>query len=421
MTMKLGLIGCGGMGLRHAYGYAEFRKYFDSFELAAVCDLHESAAQHVASEVQHLTGTRPTVFTDINQMMEARAVDAIDIVTDTRMHHSFALLAFDAGIHVMTEKPMGLTIRACLKMQEAATQARKTLSVAENYRRDPMNRLAQALLVSGLIGTPQMLIKIGVGGGSSLMHNTGWRALKSRAGGMILEQGVHDADLIQFFLGSVDTVDAITGILAPIRKRTRMNPNLASFYAHRVEDEFVDQDEVEIDQEDTALAILRFSSGAFGEYGISNAARGFGVGADTIHGTAGTMAMPRSRTGRSPGVYLEGRKEPLNAEDLLTSVPDWELDDITAKVWDGARRIASYDFPFGDVDRKLIAIEYEEFAQSILNNTKPEVDSEAGMSALALAYALLESGALRAPVALRDVLSGSVREYQRAIDDTVGL
>ena len=119
MSLNLGLVGCGGMGMRHAHGYIELRKHFDSFTLSAVCDRHEEAANGVASAVEDATGHRPQIFTDYQDML-ASGVDAVDIVTDTRMHHVFALQAFDAGVHILTEKPMALTMKACRLMRDAA-------------------------------------------------------------------------------------------------------------------------------------------------------------------------------------------------------------------------------------------------------------------------------------------------------------
>ena len=49
------------------------------------------------------------------------------------------------------------------------------------------------------------------------MHDTGWRALKSRAGSIIIEQGVHEADLLIYFLGDVESVSAQTGLFTPNR------------------------------------------------------------------------------------------------------------------------------------------------------------------------------------------------------------
>ena len=124
MAKRLGLIGCGGMGLRHAFGYIELKRAYDSFELIAVCDRHEQAANHVADAVKQATGARPTVHLDYAQMLEVESLDAIDITTDTRMHHTLALAAFERGIHVLTEKPMGLTLAACRKMAAAAADAK---------------------------------------------------------------------------------------------------------------------------------------------------------------------------------------------------------------------------------------------------------------------------------------------------------
>ncbi|MBI4306219.1 MAG: Gfo/Idh/MocA family oxidoreductase [Chloroflexi bacterium] len=421
MTLKLGMVGAGGMGMRHAHGYIELCKQFDSFRLVAVCDRHAPAAESVASVVEKATGDRPGVFTDLHRMLDEANLDALDIVTDTRMHHRFAVAAFEHGVHVMTEKPMGVTIRACHAMRQAAQTHKRVLSIAENYRRDPMNRLAKALLDAGAIGRPNFMVRMGLGGGSALMHNTGWRALKSRAGSMIIEQGVHDADLMIYFMGDIQTVYAETGLFARIRRRSGMNANLARFYEHRVEEEFAGQDTIELDQEDSAFAVMRFASGAVGHYAISNASHGHAVGVDTIHGAAGTMIPPRSRTGQSPAVKLEGAVQPLTGEEMLSLVPDWELNDITAPFWGGVRRMASYDMPFDEIDRKLIAIEYAELARAITGGAPVEVGPETGIKALGLAYATLESGMTRQPVRMADILEGSVEGYQAEVNAANGL
>ena len=89
------------------YGLAELRRCgFDTFALAALCDRHRSSAEHVAHMAEAELGLRPRVYTDFRAMLEAeRGLDAVNIVTDTRMHHVFALDAFAAGLHVAVEKP----------------------------------------------------------------------------------------------------------------------------------------------------------------------------------------------------------------------------------------------------------------------------------------------------------------------------
>lgn len=417
MTLELALVGCGGMGLRHVRGYIELRQKFDSIRIVAVCDPHKEAAEFVASEIENATSERPRVHTEFDRMLDAETpdLDAIDIVTDTRMHHVLALKALGAGLHVMTEKPMAITLSACKQMQKTAVGAGLTLAVAENFRRDPMNRLTKALLESGAIGSPFFALKMGVGGGASLMHNTGWRAQKSRAGSHILENAVHDCDLLIYFLGDVDSIYAETEVCFKTRRRTGVAGQLAQFYRHRIEDEFVGQDEVDVDTEDTAFGVVRFKSGVIGQLTFTAASVGYNVGANSVHGSNGTLLLPPSRSGKGPELRLADRDEPIKGDELLALVPGFQLDDVTAAFWDGRRRMASYEMPFDQIDAKLVAIEYQDFAESVITGRAPEVGAVEAMKALSLAYGLLESGNLQQPVHLTDVMSGAVSGYQSEI------
>ncbi|MCY3801465.1 MAG: Gfo/Idh/MocA family oxidoreductase [Chloroflexi bacterium] len=422
MALRMALAGCGGMGLRHVHGMAETANTFGSLELVAVCDIHHAAAAHVAREARELFGREPVVYTDFREMLDdAAGIDTLDIVTDTRMHHEFAVGALDAGIHVFVEKPMGLTIKACMLMAEAADRSGNMLAIAENYRRDPMNRLARALMDGGAIGTPHFMVDMGLGGGDDLMHDTGWRAHRHRAGSVILERGVHNSDLVYYFMGDVETVYAVTDVFQPVRLRGLRPDGMRRFYDHRVEDEFVGMDTVVTDAEDTAFAVLRFASGASGQFSMSIASRGHSIDTSTVHGSEGVIALPPSRTGIGPKVMLPGRERAIEGADLLDMAPDWEMDDITARLWPGPRRIASYDMEFPQIDRKTIAVELQDFLQAVESGGTPEVGPEMGMKALALSYAILESGMLGAPVTIADLLDGSVSAYQAESNAAVGL
>ncbi len=422
MALQMALVGCGGMGLRHVHGIAEVANTFGTLELVAVCDRHQAAAAHVSKEAERLLGRAPSVYTEFREMLDdAASIDALDITTDTRMHHEFATSALDAGLHVCVEKPMGITIEACMLMADAAARSRRTLAIAENYRRDPMNRLAKELIETGAIGTPFFLFDIGIGGGDDLMHDTGWRAIKSRGGSVVLERGVHTSDLVLYFMGDVDTVYAATNVFQPLRRRGVRSENLVPFYGHRVEDEFVEMTEVVSDAEDTALAVLKFASGASGQMSMSTASHGHSVNVSTVHGSDGTMLLPPSRSGVGPKIKMPGRDGAIEGTELLEMVPDWELDEITARLWADERRLAAYDMPFSEIDRRTIAVELQDFVRAIESATTPEVGAVMGMKALALSYALLESGAIGAPVAIADVLNGSVNAYQAEINTAAGM
>ena len=398
------------------HGISELMKYSEIMKLEAVCDLHESAANFVASKAEEITGKRPTVFTSLEKMLQESDIDVLDIVTDTRTHHKFAIEAMESGVHVMTEKPMGVTLKACRQMMDSRKKNNVKLAVAENYRKDPMNRFVKELIDNGAIGTPQMLLDISVSGGGHLMHATGWRAKKVMAGSLILEQGVHTSDLILYFLGDAESIYATTGIMQKERIVGKRPPGIEQFYGHRVEDQFEGQSKVIIDAEDTAFSVIKFQSGAIGQMTMTSGANGYGFGNQTIHGTEGTLKLPGSRNGNSPIISRDNLSDSITGDDLLDLVPEWQLDDITSLYFDGSRRISSYDYPFEAVDRKLIAIELHDLAEAIINNSTPEVDEIVGVKALSLAYGALESGDTGQIVNLKDIESGKVNQYQSEID-----
>lgn len=424
MVFKIALVGCGGMGRRHANGYIELRKYFNTVEMIAVCDLHEEVASTVADEIGEETGSRPDVYTDFDELLANADLDGVAIVTSTPMHHRFAIKAMEAGLHVITEKPMGLTLKACRLMREVANTTGKVMAVAENYRRDPMNRLTRALLDAGAIGTPYFALDIGVNSSNgAVMHSTVWRAKKEQAGGSPLDAGVHNADMLLYLLDGADTLYAETDTnekQRTLRPMSEVAPGLASMYSHRKEDGYSTGDMVEQTAVDTAFGLIRFKSGVIGQLVMTDTSHGQSLGVSTISGSTGTLYRPRSRSGESPRI-VRGDGTEITGDDLLDLVPDWELDDVTSTLWDGARRISSYDLEFRAIDSKILAFEYLDMVRAAETGGQPEVGPKEGMAALALAYALMESGETGAPVSIEDVVEGRESTFQDEIDVEMGI
>ena len=419
--LQLAQAGCGGQGLRHVYGLAVLRRHgFDTFELTALCDLHRSAAEHVARVAEAELGLKPRIYTDFRAMLEAeRGLDAVNIVTDTRMHHPFALDAFDAGLHVAVEKPMGITVRACLRMMEAASAKGRVLSVSENVRRDPMYRLSRALLRGGVIGEPRLHMHVSTSGSRAVEQLVAWWHMKDR-GGWLLEQGVHTSDLTLYLMGDVERVFAETHLWERTIKIARPE-HPTELYAHRVREEIEEADTVEATAEDTGLTLMRFSSGAIGQTTFSDAAPGEQSSAHVIYGSEGSLRLPGFRAGRPVQVALAGGLSPVAQKDLMRQVPDFRLDETTARVFGGRDKLYSYDAPIEHTTRKTLAVELQDFADAILSGRRPEVAGEEGLDAVALSYAILESGHVAQPVSFDDVRSDRVNTYQQQINESVGL
>jgi hypothetical protein len=214
--VPIALVGTGGMARRHLKGLATlYASGFRNLDLVAIYGRTPKKADTLADEAAALLGQRPQVFTDLAQMAQAGSVVGVSITTDTGSHHSVALACLQAGFHVLIEKPLALTIRGCTLVIDAARQRGRVLSVAENYRRDPMNRLARALLADGAIGTPGVMLESRIGGANKLFI-TPWRHQKM-SGTVVFDTGVHNADILHYLIelvgytGLFDYVEFMAG------------------------------------------------------------------------------------------------------------------------------------------------------------------------------------------------------------------
>ncbi len=147
-------------------GLAELaRGGFQAIDLVAVCDLNEQNAADLADEAQGCWGSARRSSPDAAKMVrEIEGLEAADCTTDTGSHHRVATELLDLGLHTLCEKPLALTIRGCNRIIDAAERNGKILSVAENYRRDPINRLVRALLDDGAIGERQFIMETACAG-----------------------------------------------------------------------------------------------------------------------------------------------------------------------------------------------------------------------------------------------------------------
>ena len=417
--IPLAIVGCGGMGHRHLYGLAELHHAgLSPFELVGACDPVRANAESLADDAEERLGTRPQVVESLEEL-EALGVVAVDITTTPRFHHTVAEEAIARGWHAMIEKPVGLTVRASNRIQQAAERSDSIVSVAENYRRDPMNRLGKALLDAGAIGSPRLMIHNTMGGGSN-MTITVWRHQKNQSG-VLLDVGVHFSDILEFYLGPVRTVYAQSRLHEPIRynpaagQAGRSSSNPAGVYG-KWQNQMPAQ--FEATAEDASYATLLFESGAVGQFIEDHAGHGQGVWTRQIHGSAGSLELPSDRSGQLITLHKDG--EAICDESLLDLVPDFHVEPITAALF-GGDRLWGYEFPFPVTDRKLLATEYGEFGLAIEDGGSIEVDAAQGARSVALTYAMLESNVAGRALTMEEVLSEKVDAYQLEIDEELGL
>ncbi len=412
------IVGCGGMGHRHTIAYHVLEETgLSNMELMAVCDINRDNAQRVAGEVERLFGRKPLVFTDLDQMLANPDIAAVDVVTDGSSHHEVATAALAAGKHAQVEKPLGITIRACRRIIDAAAQSGTVLATAENYRRDPVNRMVRAVIDAGLLGDPFLMVQTSLGGGDR-MAATPWRHIKEK-GAIGLDMGVHYADIIRYYLGEYQRIFGRGLIVEPVRRRPVADEHPLISYREQTP---TYPETVEATGEDSILAHYAMASGATVQFSHVGGGRGSRRFERSVHGRWGALDVPRDRTGGSVRLRLEDKE--LHGKEILGLLPDFSLNEITARLF-GADGVV-YGLPGVShaeyaLDARLLAIEYHDFGEAVLQGRAPEVDGRDGMLAVAAILGAYESAAIGRAVEMEELLSGAVRRYQEEIDAALGL
>jgi len=418
MTLKLALCGCGGMGRRHIRGMKKLQAVGRMpFDLVAVCDIFPKSAQEAADLAQELLGHRPAIYSDV---AELRDIDVLIITTSPETHATLGITAMELGMHVLVEKPIAVTVSQGRQLIAAAQRTGRQLTVAENYRRDPINRLAKALLDGGIIGQPRFMLHTTVGAQGNQMLISVWRHQKDQSG-VLLDVGVHFADIMEYFMGEIKSIYAQTRLFEKMRHnpagagetpQSAPNPIYAKFQRKMPAD-------FEATAEDACFATVNFASGAVGQYIENHAGHGKGIWCREIHGSKGSMDMPNDRSGHHLVLHRLGH-EKIDDGRILDLVPDFHLDIATATLF-GGDRLWKYEFPFEQIDRKLLAVEYDDFARGILGERPVEVDLYQGTRSVAVSYSILESGVAGRLVTLDEVLNEELDEYQRDINDSMDI
>jgi predicted dehydrogenase len=426
--IKYAAVGCGGMGRRHLRGMAALKgSSFCNMELAAAVDVRREAAERLADEAQELLGYRPRVFASVEDAARAAPeLQAADVTVESGFHHSVGIACLEAGLHVLCEKPLAVTVRGCTKMIETAARVGRILSTAENFRRDPMHRLARALIADGAIGTPRLILQTCIGGGDRISM-TIWRHMKDTAS-MPVDAGVHEADLLRFYLGEFDSVSGQSRLHEKVRHKGQPRPapggqsgpvsasGPGGFYrAYR--DSMPDT--IEPTGDDALYAHITFRSGALGHWVDDHAGHGQRRDDRYVYGSRGSFECSGNRNGRPIKLFLNGGRT-VEGDGVLEHAPSYRLSPQAAELF-GGERVAHYEIGFGATDANLIALEYYELAECIRAGAAPEVTGEEGRADVALTYAPFEAGRLGRPVTLEDMLSGRADTYQREIDVRYGL
>lgn len=264
-----GIVGTGVIAALHAAAI----RTLPGARLAAVTDVVPGAAGTFAAA--RGCAAEP----DLDALLARPDVDVICVCVPSGLHAEIGVRAARTGKHLAVEKPVDVTLAAADRLIETARDAGVALTVISQHRFDPGLIELKRLIGAGALG------RLVLGEASTKWYRTqayydsaAWRGTWAMDGGSLMNQGVHYVDLLRWCMGPVTEVTAV-----------------CATQVHQVE------------AEDTALALVRFASGAVGTIMSTTAAYpGFPQRLE-ITGTGGTVIVEDGRITRRA---LTGQDDP---------------------------------------------------------------------------------------------------------------
>jgi predicted dehydrogenase len=225
--VRLGIIGTGGMGQGHCSQTPDL----EEAELTCICDIDPETCKSV-SEKYSVKG-----FTNYKELIDSGLAEAVIVATPHYFHPPIGVYAFRAGLHVLSEKPIAVTIGAAEELVSAAKESGKVFTVMFQFRAEPYFRKAQEIIASGELGEIYRTLLIYTDFRTQTYYNSAeWRATwVGEGGGVLINQAPH----------ALDQFVALGGLPHEVLGFTRT----------RVHD---------IEVEDSAFAICRYENGAHG-------------------------------------------------------------------------------------------------------------------------------------------------------------
>lgn len=218
-VLKVGLIGLGGQGRAHAMALMKAQKDENyPCRLAAVCDVRPEQFNKMSVEFNIKEsqgelgfGDYPC-YTDFEEMLKKETLDMVIIAIPTYLHCEVSVKCLKAGVHVLCEKPMALSVEQCDEMIRTAKECGKELMIGQCLRFWDEYKVLKSYIDSGEFGK----VRAGMfyrGGDTPKWSFRDWYLHKACGGGAVFDQHIHDVDMVQYLFGMPDSVSTNGKIL----------------------------------------------------------------------------------------------------------------------------------------------------------------------------------------------------------------
>ncbi|MGD9733457.1 MAG: Gfo/Idh/MocA family protein [Desulfamplus sp.] len=319
--IKAALIGCGRISKNH---FGSIKKHADNIELAAVCDTNRA----VLAEMEK-TYNLPA-YHNYDDLLTNSDADLIILCTPSGIHPAQTIAAAKAGRHVMTEKPMATRWKDGMDMVKACDEARVRLFVIKQNRRNATLQLLKRAVTEKRFGRIYMVhINVFWTRPQSYYDQGGWRGTWELDGGALMNQSSHYVDLLEWLIGPIADVQAMTGTLAR-----------------------------DIEVEDTGVLNVRWRTGALGSMAVT------------------MLAYPKNYEG---SITILGEKGTVRIGGVaVNDIQTWDFDE--EKDYDADVKAANYQttsvYGFGH------PLYYKNVIDVLRGEAEPETDGREGLKSL---------------------------------------
>ncbi|WDE99157.1 Gfo/Idh/MocA family oxidoreductase [Lentisphaera profundi] len=321
--IRIAVLGCGRIAKNH-FGSIDAHK--EDFELVAICDNDEKALT-LAKETYHVNS-----YDKLENMLRDEQLDAVSICTPSGIHPHQAVLIAQAGVHVISEKPMATRWQDGLDMVKACDKASVHLFVVKQNRRNSTLQLLKRAVEEKRFGRINMVhLNVFWTRPQEYYDQAKWRGTWELDGGAFMNQASHYVDLVDWLIGPVESVQAMMA--------TR---------------------ERDIEVEDTGVLNIRWRNGALGSMAVTMCTYPKNLeGSITILGSEGTV--------RIGGL-------------AVNEIQEWNF--AEAKDYDAEVENANYEttsvYGFGH------PLYYKNIVDVLRGTAEPETDGREGLKSLEL-------------------------------------
>ncbi|MGO5023952.1 Gfo/Idh/MocA family protein [Lawsonibacter sp. LCP25S3_G6] len=356
--MKYALIGCGRIAVNHIKAALN-----NHLEIVAVCDVLPEKMEALLAKYDLAGNISIKRYTDYRQMLDVEKPTLVSIATESGIHAEIALACIDAGVHVIIEKPMAMSMEDAEEIIRRSEEKGVKVSACHQNRFNVAVQETRKALESGRFGKlSHGSIHVRWNRNKDYYDQAPWRGTWAQDGGCLMNQCIHGIDLLRWMMG--DEVEEVYGV-------TRQQ------FHHYLE------------AEDVGMAVVKFKNGTIG----------------TIEGTTNVYPKNLEETlylfGETGTVKIGGTS--TNNIDVWNFADEGEADAKNKGLQEATSNV------YGNGHTSLFA----DMMEAIEQNCRPYVDAVAGRNALEMILAIYQSSVEGKPVKLplTDVASVDFEGY----------